>query len=151
MSVDKVSQDLNAALKSGDKAKTEALRLLKSALTNARIKLGHELNNEEFIAVIRKEMKSRVEARDLFAANNRPEQAAKEEYERTTYSVYAPTELSQEQVKKIIDDCAKDLGSGYGFSQLMPAVMKQVAGRADGKTVSELVKQNLAGLNTQGK
>lgn len=149
MSVDKVSQDLNNALKSGDKAKTEALRLLKSALTNARIKLGHELSNEEFIAVVRKEIKSRIEARDLFANNSRPEQAAKEEFERTTYAAYAPTELSQDEINKIIDECIVNLGDNLTFGQLMPMVMKQVSGRADGKTVSDLVKQKIANLNNK--
>jgi uncharacterized protein YqeY len=147
MSIDKVNQDLNSALRNGDQATVDALRLLKSALINARIALGHELNEEEFVKVVKKEMKSRVEARDLFANNDRPEQASKEEFERNTYAIYAPADMSAEQIDKIITETAKNLEPGYNFSQLMPAVMKQVSGQADGKLVSDLIKKHLESIN----
>lgn len=147
MTLDKVNQDLANALKSGDKATTEALRLLKSALINARIKLGHELSEDEFVATVRKEIKLRVEARDMFAQNNRAEQAAKEEFERRTYSNYVPAEMGEPEIIDIINRCAGSLGSDYNFSQLMPMVMKQVAGKADGRLVSELVKKHIEQRN----
>ena len=136
--LDKVSQDINAALKTGDKPRAEALRLLKGAMVNTRIALGHELSDEEAEKVIRKEMKSRVEARDIFAANNRPEQAAKEEFERSVYAGYVPEQLGEADIDALIEQAAET--SELQFSQLMPATMKLAAGKADGKLVAERVK-----------
>lgn len=141
---DKISQDINSALKRGDKASAEALRLLKSALMYAKIAAGHDLNDDEAAKVIRKEIKSRIEARDLFAANDRAEQAAKEEFERSVYAQYVPEQLGEAEINAIIVDVSKTV-SEHTFSQLMPAVMKVAAGRADGKLVSECVKKYIEG------
>jgi hypothetical protein len=139
----KIDGDINEALKKGDRPKAEALRLLKSALINARIATGRELTDEEAIRVIRKEIKSRIEARDLYATNDRAELAKKEEFERTTYAVYIPKELDQNELKSIITKVSQDLKDELSFSKLMPAVMEAVAGKADGRVVSELVKKYL--------
>lgn len=141
---DKVSSDINAALKRGDKATAEALRLLKSALMYAKIAAGHDLSDDEAAKVIRKEIKSRVEARDLFAANDRAEQAAKEEFERSVYTQYVPEQLGEAEINAIIINVSKTV-SEHTFSQLMPAVMKVAAGKADGKLVSECVKKYIEG------
>lgn len=142
---DRIGSDINAALKRGDKATAEALRLLKSALMNAKIAAGHDLNDAEAEKVIRKEMKSRVEARDLFAANDRSEQAAKEEFERSVYAAYVPEQLSEFDIDALVATAAKTAGDGAGFSQIMPAVMKAAAGKADGKLVADRVKAFLEG------
>lgn len=142
--LERISQDINAALKRGDKATAEALRLVKSALMYAKISLGHDLSEDEAIKVLRKEMKSRVEARDLYAANDRPEQAAKEEFERSVYAQYVPEQLGEKDIDAYITTAVADLGNNVAFSQLMPAVMKLAAGKADGKVVAERVKLYLA-------
>ena len=139
MLVDTISQDINAALKAGDKPRAEALRLLKGALMNARIAAGHDLTDPEAEKVIRKEMKSRVEARDLFAANDRAEQATKEEYERSVYATYVPEQLNEAAIDALIAQAATEQQE-LQFSQLMPATMKLTAGKADGKLVAERVK-----------
>lgn len=138
--LDTVDTAIIAALKSGDKATAEALRLLKSSLMYAKIAAGHDLSEQESIKVIQKEIKSRVEARDIFAANNRPEQAKKEEFERSVYAAYVPAGLSAEEIDAIIVEQAGTLEPGYTFAQLMPKVMQAVAGKADGREVSEKVK-----------
>lgn len=142
---DKVSSDINAALKRGDKATAEALRLLKSSLMNAKISAGHELSDEEAFKVIRKEIKSRIEARDMYAANDRSELAAKEEFERTVYAAYVPEQLGELEIDKVVEKVASDLATDVTFSLLMPAVMKAVAGKADGRLVSERVKKYIEG------
>ncbi len=142
--LDKVSLDINQALKAGDKPKAEALRLLKSSLVNAKIAAGHDLDEQESVKVIRKEIKSRVEARDLYRENNRKEQADKEEFERAIYSVYVPEELTVEAIDSIIAEQAANLGSDLSFSTLMPATIKAVAGKADGRAVSERVKEYIS-------
>lgn len=140
---ERISLDINAALKRGDKATAEALRLVKSALMYAKIAAGHDLSDDEAAKIIRKEIKSRIEARDIFAANDRPEQAAKEEFERSVYAMYVPDQLGNEAIDIFIATAAKDLGDAPQFSQLMPAVMKLAAGQADGKLVADRVKAYL--------
>lgn len=140
---ERISLDINAALRRGDKATAEALRLVKSALMYAKIAAGHDLSEDEATKVIRKEMKSRVEARDLYAANERPEQAAKEEFERSVYAVYVPEQLSETAVDELVISAAASLEAPVAFSQLMPAVMKLAASKADGKIVAERVKAYL--------
>ena len=141
---DKVSQDINVALKSGEKTTAEALRLLKSALLNARIALGHDLNDEEATVVVRKEIKARIEARDLFSENGREEQAKQEEFERELYSSYVPMQLSEDDIDAFIAASAEE-NSGVNFGILMSQVMKKCAGNADGKLVTERVKYFLEG------
>ena len=141
---DKVSQDINVALKSGEKTTAEALRLLKSSLLNARIALGHDLNDEEATAVVRKEIKARIEARDLFSENGREEQAKQEEFERELYSGYVPKQLSEDDIDAFIAASAEE-NTGVNFGILMSQVMKKCAGNADGKLVTERVKYFLEG------
>lgn len=142
--LEKINADIITELKAGEKPTAEALRLLKSALTNARIAAGHDLSDEECIKVIRKEMKSRVEARDLFRENNRAEQADKEEFERSVYAAYVPEQMNAESIDKIISEQAAD-NNEITFAELMPKVMKATSGKADGKLVAERVKSYLQG------
>ena len=137
---EQINQDTNNALKSGDKDVVNALRLLKSSLLNARIALGHELTDEEAVKVIRKEMKSRIEARDMFKANDRHSQASKEEFEREVYAKYVPKELSKDEIDKIVNQQATTIDGEITFAKLMPNVMKACDGKANGKDVSECVK-----------
>lgn len=142
-----VNNAITAALKSGDKATAEALRLLKSSLMYAKIAVGHDLSEAESIKIVQKEIKARIEARDVFAANNRPELAKKEEFERSVYAPYVPAGLSSDEVDAIIAEQAAVLGSDYTFAQLMPKVMQAIAGKADGREVFEKVKAFIGGAN----
>lgn len=138
---EKVDSDIKAALKNGDRVKAEALRMLKSSLINARIAAGHNLAGEEAIKVVRKEIKSRIEARDLYKQNNREKLAQKEESERRLFLSYVPPELSDDELKAVIVDGSKKVESDLSLHNLMPVVMRSVAGKADGKRVSEAVKE----------
>ncbi len=140
--LDRVHNDTNAALKAGDKKTAEALRLLYSALKYAQIENGGSLADDKAIQVIKKEMKRRVEARDLYAANGREDRAAQEEFERTLYSQYAPAELSADEIDVIIATVAKN-ASELSFAKVMPLVMRETKGNADGRLVSERVKHYL--------
>lgn len=140
--LEQVHNDTNSALKAGDKKTAEALRLLYSALKNAQIEAGGALADERAIQVIKKEMKKRVEARDIYAANGREELAAKEEFERTLYSRYAPADLSAQQIDELITRIAATVPEKT-FASIMSMVMKEAKGSADGRLVSERVKHYL--------
>lgn len=144
--INRVHNDATAALKAGDKKTAEALRLLYSSLKNAEIENMGPLSEEQAIQVIKKEMKKRVEARDLFAANNREEMAAKEEFERSLYSQYAPAELTAAQIDEIIERVAS-VADEVAFAKIMPLVMKETKGSADGRLVSERVKDYITKVN----
>lgn len=139
----KIDEDIKLALKQGDKKTAEALRFLKSILINAKISAGHELDEQECTKTIRKEIKSRIEARDVYKANGRNELADKEEFERQLYVKYVPEELSQDQILSIIQTVAPTIKEPNNFGQLMQATMQKVAGKADGQTVSAAVKMYL--------
>lgn len=137
--LDTVFNDINSALKAGDKKTANALRMLYSALKNAKIDSRGDFSDADATAVIKKEIKKRIEARDLYSQNGRDEQAASEEFERALFSQYVPAELSADKIDEIIGFTADNLEE-IKFSTLMPAVMKEVAGQADGRLVSERVK-----------
>lgn len=145
--LDTVNSNINAALKAGDKPTAEALRLLKSSLMNARIAAGRDLTEDEAVKIVRKEIKSRIEARDIYLENDRPELAKKEEFERSVYAAYVSEDLAADAIDTIIAEQAAALGGDVVFAQLMPKVMQASAGRADGKIVAERVK---AYLGAQG-
>jgi uncharacterized protein YqeY len=138
-----VQEDLARALKAGDKQTVSALRMLVSAIKNAQIDNRAELTNEQSIKIVQKEIKKRIEARDMYQQHNRTEQAAGEEFERQLLSKYVPSMLTEQEIDTLITAEAAKL-TDVGFSNLMPAVMKVAAGRADGKMVAERVKAYLA-------
>ena len=141
--IERVQNDLKSALKSGDKQATSTLRMLLSSLKNAKIANANSLTDEQAISVVKKEIKRRIEARDMYANNDRPEQAAQEEYERQLLSQYAPAQLTQKQVDDLIISVAKtttDTNSG----SIMPKVMQAAKGNADGKMVADRLKNYLS-------
>lgn len=142
--IDSVYADLNAALKAGDKKTASALRLLYSSLKNAQIDLRDGFNDDEATKVVKKEIKKRVEARDMYAQHGRDEQAAQEEFERSLYSQYAPAELGVDKIDELIAQVVAPLTPPLTFAMIMPAVMKAAQGQADGRLVSDRVKAFLA-------
>jgi uncharacterized protein YqeY len=143
--LNQIDFDIKKALKSGDRITAEALRFLKSSIINAQIASRHDLSDEEVIRIIRKEIKLRIEARDIYAKHNRQELAAKEESERNIFAGYVPDELNPQRLNILIVKAAQSVEGDMTFGKLMPCVMRLVAGRSDGKTVAEAVKKYIEG------
>jgi uncharacterized protein len=141
--IDQLNKDISFSLKQGDKQAADALKMLKNAMLVAAKFKGDKLTDEEEILVVRKEIKSRTESRDLYIKYERKDLADKEEYERKMFIKYLPSEITLEQLKIIIDKEKSVLGENCKFSDLMPVVVKEVAGRLDGKTIAENVKKSL--------
>lgn len=140
-------EDLKTAMKAREELKVSTLRLLKAALSNAAIqKQKAVLDDAEVIAEIAKLVKQREESVAAYTKGNRPDLAEKEQTEAKILQAYLPAQLSDEELKGIVQAAVKETG-GSG-PQVMGAVMKlvmpKVAGRADGKRVNEIVKQSLA-------
>ncbi|MBI4085983.1 MAG: GatB/YqeY domain-containing protein [Candidatus Liptonbacteria bacterium] len=143
---EKLTQDLKEAMKAGMKEKTDVVRFLLAQIQNREIEKrstgqAPTLTGEEVVETLQKEVKKRREAIELFKKGGRPELVQKEELELALITGYLPPEMSREELEKIIGDLKNQ---GFNdFNSLMKEAMKKVKGKADGKLVSEIVKEKL--------
>jgi uncharacterized protein YqeY len=147
-----LQSDLQTAIKSRDELTAATLRMALSAVTNAEVagKQARELSDEDVLAVLDKEAKKRRESATAYRDANRPELAEREEAELGVLSRYLPEPLTDDEVSAIIDAAiAAAADAGKAGMAAMGPVMQQVTaatkGRADGKTVSGIVRQRLQG------
>ncbi len=140
-----LDKDIISALKQGDKERAQVLRSLKAALKNEMIAARvSELTEEIGLAVLKREIKKRKEALDIYQKEGREDLASQERFELEVLQEYMPSLLSQEEIEQIIEKVYSDLPEeNRNFGQVMKGVMAEVKGRADGKVVAELVKKKL--------
>ena len=138
--------DLESAMKERDGDRRDALRLLLNALRSAEKELQRPLSDDEELQVLQRERKRRQEAFDAYEAAGRDEQADKEDYELEVLEEFMPEPLSEDDVERIVDDAIAEVGatSMRELGRVMADVMPQVAGRADGSVVSQIVREKLA-------
>ena len=142
----RIEGELETAMRERDAERRDALRLILSSLRSAEKELQRPLHDEEELQVLQRERKRRVEAAEAFRGGGREEQAAKEERELDVLEEFMPEPLSEEDLESIIDDAIAECGatSMRDLGRVMADVMPQVAGRADGSAVSQLVREKLA-------
>lgn len=143
--VDKIQSDLKSAQLARDEVKVSTLRLLLSEIKNAEIAKGDSLSEEELVSVIQKEVKKRKEASIAFRSGGREETALKEEAEARILESYLPTQLSTEELTKIVETTITEVGATtiVDMGKVIGAVMAKVKAQADGGVVSSLVKERL--------
>jgi uncharacterized protein len=141
-----IEDDLTDAMRAGETERRDALRLILNALRAAEKDLQRPLKEDEELQVLQRERKRRVEAAEAFRAGGREEQAAKEEQELDVLEEYMPELLSDDELEEIVDDVIAEVGATgmRDFGRVMADVMPQVAGRADGAAVGQLVREKLA-------
>jgi uncharacterized protein YqeY len=141
-----LEQEVREAMLARDTARRDALRLILSSLRSAEKDLQRPLSDEEELQVLQRERKKRHEAADAFRGAGREEQAAKEEGELAVLEEFMPEPLSEEQLDQIVDDAIAEnkATSMRDMGRVMADVMPQIAGRADGSAVSQLVREKLA-------
>ena len=142
----RLEDELKAAMRGRESVRVGTLRLTLSALRAAEKDLQRPLQEQEELQVLQRERKRRVEAAEAFRAGGREEQAAQEERELGVIEEFMPTPLDEEELEQIVDDAIAETGatSLRDLGRVMADVMPQVAGRADGSVVSQLVKEKLA-------
>ena len=142
----RIQEELKDAMRERDAERRDALRLILSSLQSAEKELQRPLNDQEELQVLQRERKRRAEAEEAFRAGGREEQADAEAYELEVLEEFMPEPLTEEQLEEIIDDAIAENGatSLRDLGRVMADVMPQVAGRADGSAVSQLVKEKLA-------
>lgn len=144
---EKINQDLKDAMKSGDKIRLQTIRSIRALILEfEKSGSGKELTAEEEIAMLTTAAKKRKESIEQFKSGGREELAAKEQSELEIIMSYLPKQLSEEEILNEVKKIASDLGVTYkeGFAKLMPAVMKELKGKADGKVVRSLVEKFLS-------
>jgi uncharacterized protein YqeY len=142
----RIEEELKTAMRARDQERTDALRLTLASLRSAEKEVQRPLKEDEELHVLQRERKRRVEAAEAFRGGGREEQAAKEERELEIIQEFMPEPVEEEELERIIDDAIAETGatSLRDLGRVMADVMPQVAGRADGSVVSQLVREKLA-------
>jgi uncharacterized protein YqeY len=146
---ERIDSDLKEAMRAKDATRLGVLRMLKSALNYAAIEkpgAKGELNDTELVQVIRKQAKQRQDSIESFEKGGRPELAAKEKEELAVLNSYLPQALGAEELAKIVRETIAETGatSKAQMGVVMKALQAKVAGRADGKTLSQEVSRQLS-------
>ena len=143
---DRIQSDIAVAMRGGDGLRRDVLRMVVSAAYTVEKKQGRPLTDDEYLAVLSREVKTRRESVEAFRAGRREDLVAKEEAEIAIIGEYLPAALTDDEVADLVREgiaatgatTARDMGKVMGW--LAP----RTRGRADGKRVSELVVQTLA-------
>ena len=140
-----MSAQIQAAMKSGDKLRLETLRLLSAALKNAAVAKIGELSDEEAITIVASQVRRREEAAKAFADGGYTDRAATERLEADILREWLPVQLSIEELGPLVDEAIATSGatSPAQMGLVMKALMPRIAGRAEGKSVSDLVRAKL--------
>jgi len=144
--IEEIDDELKNAMRARDAERRDTLRLILNALKSSQKELQRPLSEEEELQVLQRERKRRVEAAEAFRSGGREEQAAAEERELDVLEEFMPEPLSEDEVEEIVDDVIAEVGatSMADLGRVMADVMPQIAGRADGSQVSQIVREKLA-------
>ncbi|MGZ8591436.1 MAG: GatB/YqeY domain-containing protein [Actinomycetota bacterium] len=143
---DEIQSQMHQAMKSRDKVRLGALRLLTAAIKNREIEVRHELDDDEVREIAGKEVKKRLEAIEAFDSAGRTELADKERQERDVVAVYAPAQLSDDTIDALIDEALAATGatSPKEMGKVMGFVMGKAKGQVDGTVVRQKVLARLS-------
>ena len=144
--ITQIEEDVKQATLARNAGRRDALRLILASLRSAEKDLQRPLSDDEELQVLQRERKRRIEAAEAFHAAGRDQQAAKEEDELAILEEFMPAPLTEEELESIVDDAIAENGatSIRDMGRVMADVMPQIAGRADGSAVSQIVREKLA-------
>lgn len=146
---DRINEDLKTAMKAGEKIRTEAIRSIRASIIEfEKSGAGREMSNDDEIKILTSAAKKRREAIEMYEQHNRPELAEKETAELAVIQNYLPQQLSREEVTDRVRQVIKDVGAAgpQDTNKVMPVIMKEMKGKADGKVVQEVVKEQLTAV-----
>lgn len=144
-----INEDIKKAMLDRQKEKLEALRGIKAAFLVAKTEKGSDgtLSPETELKVIRKMIKQRKESAEIYISNNRKDLYDKEMFEASVIEQYLPKQMNEEELTGILKQIIQRLGATNpsDMGKVMGTATKELAGKADGKKISEIVKKLLAG------
>lgn len=147
MLIEKIDQDIKKAMLAKDDARLRGLRAIKSALLLARTEKGASevISEETELRVLQKLIKQRKESAEIYQAQNRDDLYQIEKEEMLVIEAYLPQQMSREEITEYLQKLIKKVGatSVKDMGKIMGAANKELAGKADGKTISDIVKQLL--------
>jgi uncharacterized protein YqeY len=144
----RVKDDATAALRAGDKRLRTALNMLLAALKKERIDSGSAVPSEaDELLVVKRERKRQSEAIEIYEQGGRADLADQARYEEALLASYLPAELSEPELITLVNEAIAQTGATTTkeMGKVMSALLPRVAGRADNKRLSELVRGRLAG------
>jgi len=144
---DRLTEAMKAAMKAKDSVRLGTIRMMRTAIKNREIENRAELSETDAISVLSTLVKQRRESAEAFLQGGRAELAAKEDQELAVIQEFLPEPLSDEEIRRIIDEAVAETGAASmkDMGKVMKRVTSRTVGRADGRRVSELVKTRLAG------
>lgn len=142
---EKIKTDLKEAMKSGNTEKRDVLRMIDSMIKNVEIDKGKRelgLSDEEIVEVVTRAVKQRKDSASQYETGGRPELAEKEQKEIEILSEYLPTQLTEEEIVKIVKEEMAGLenASGSDMGKVMGSIMGKLKGKADGNMVRKIVE-----------
>jgi len=142
---ERVQEDLKQAMKARDAERTSTLRMLLAELKNERIKLGHEVADEEFVVVVQRGVKQRKDSVEQYRNAGREDLAGKEEREIAVLSSYLPAQISADEVRAAIEELvrAEGLSGPSGIGKVMQTILPRYKGRFDGKELQQIAREVL--------
>ena len=143
---DKIMADMKTAMKNHDKTARNTIRMIKSALMNEKIKLGHDLTPDEELTVLNREKKQREEAIEEFAKAKRNDLVEETKKELAVVEKYMPKQMSKDELEAAVKETIDEVGAKgkSDFGKVMKALMPKIKGRADGKAASQAVRDQLS-------
>lgn len=141
----RLAEEMKQALKAGEKLRLGTLRMLAASVKNREVELRRELNDEEFLEMVGREVKRRKEAAEAYESAGRQDLLDKERQEQAVLEVYLPPQLSEDETRALVDEAVAATGaSGPGdLGKVMGHVMGKGKGRVDGGRVNALVRERL--------
>ena len=143
---DQLNESMKTAMKARDDLRLSAVRMVRSMVKNREIDQKKELNDQDVIEVISTLVKQRRESIRMYREGNRPDLVEKEEAELEVLLGFLPAQLSSTEIEALVDRIISETGAqgAKDMGRVMKALTPLTAGKADGKTVSDTVKQKLA-------
>jgi hypothetical protein len=142
---DRVQEELKQAMRAQEPIRRSALRMLIAAFKNAEIEARHPLNEDEALAVVQKQAKQRQESIAEFQKAARHDLVAQEQAELEVLQVYLPEQATPDEIEAAARKLVAETGASTArdIGKVMPVLVKQFAGRADGRTINEIVRSLL--------
>ncbi|MGI8926614.1 MAG: GatB/YqeY domain-containing protein [Tepidiformaceae bacterium] len=144
---ERIQSELHDALRARDEIRKSTLRMLTAAVHNAEIEVRHPLDDEGVLTVVQKQAKQRRESIAEFARGNRADLVAREEAELAILQTYLPEQAGRDEIQAAARKLIAETGAATerDIGKVMPPLLKQLAGRADGRVVNEVVRSLLGG------
>lgn len=144
--LERLTDDMKQAMRDKDKEKLSVIRMVKAALQNEAIKLGHDLSDEEELTVLNRELKQRKDSLLEFENAGRSDLADKLKVEIEILMIYMPEQLSEQELEEIVKETISETNavSKAEMGKVMGAIMPKVKGKADGSLVNRLVLKHLS-------